>query len=80
MIRWGFQGLCVNEFHDNMYDGKLDGNKELESLGFHGGSGKAIRALSMITGFNYLLTYYILRKEAQDTLLFDDPEKLSKHI
>ena len=93
MIRWGFQGLAVNEFKDNTYTSSksgetkkekdcntIDGNAELLSLGFSGGASKAIRSLLMITGWNYLMTYYVLTRETKDTLVFEEATELPKGV
>ncbi|CAN0916152.1 ABC transporter G family member 7 [Linum grandiflorum] len=68
LIRWAFQGLCINEFrglrfdHQNSFDIET-GEQALNRLSF-GGSGisDTVMAQSRILLFWYCATYYLLQK------------------
>ncbi|CAN1241549.1 ABC transporter G family member 7 [Linum perenne] len=68
LIRWAFQGLCINEFrglhfdHQNSFDIET-GEQALDRLSF-GGSGisETVMAQSRILLFWYCTTYFLLQK------------------
>ena len=72
LIKWAFQGLCVNEFaglefekSGKKYGDQSDGAAVLERLGFDGTSaGDAAREQVNVASFCYLLTLYLLEKNA----------------
>ena len=72
LIKWAFQGLCVNEFaglefekSGKKYGDQSDGGVVLERLGFDGTSaGDAAREQVNVASFCYLLTLYLLEKNA----------------
>ncbi|XP_058182439.1 ABC transporter G family member 7 isoform X2 [Rhododendron vialii] len=68
LIRWAFQGLCINEFsglhfdHQNSFDIQ-SGEQVLERLSFGGtGIGDTVMAQSRILLFWYCTTYLLLEK------------------
>ncbi|KAB1205664.1 ABC transporter G family member 7 [Morella rubra] len=68
LIRWAFQGLCINEFsglqfdHQNSFDIQ-NGEQALERLSFGGsGIGETVIAQSRILLFWYCTTYLLLEK------------------
>jgi hypothetical protein len=72
LIKWAFQGLCVNEFDGlefeksgRKYGDQNDGAAVLERLSFDGTSaGDAAREQVNVASFCYLLTLYLLEKNA----------------
>ncbi|XP_028553232.1 ABC transporter G family member 7 isoform X2 [Dendrobium catenatum] len=67
LIRWAFQGLCINEFsglqfeHHNSYDIET-GEQALERFSFGGsGIGDTITAQGRILMFWYCITYLLLK-------------------
>ncbi|CAI0450729.1 unnamed protein product [Linum tenue] len=68
LIRWAFQGLCINEFkglhfdHQNSFDIET-GEQALERLSFGGSSiNDTVMAQSRILAFWYCTTYFLLQK------------------
>ncbi|XP_044493897.1 ABC transporter G family member 7 isoform X2 [Mangifera indica] len=68
LIRWAFQGLCINEFsglqfdHQNSFDIQT-GEQALERLSFGGSRiGDTVMAQSKILLFWYCITYLLLEK------------------
>ncbi|XP_076927224.1 ABC transporter G family member 7-like isoform X2 [Bidens hawaiensis] len=68
LIRWAFQGLCINEFkglqfeHQNSFDIQ-SGEQALERLSFGGSTiSETVMAQSRILLFWYCTTYFLLEK------------------
>nr|XP_043623654.1 ABC transporter G family member 7 isoform X2 [Erigeron canadensis] len=68
LIRWAFQGLCINEFkglqfdHQNSFDIQ-SGEQALERLSFGGSNiSETVMAQSRILAFWYFTTYLLLEK------------------
>ena len=71
LIKWAFQGLCINEFEGLEFEAKRPtdqktGAEVLDRLSFGEGNsvGSAAAAQSNVLGFCYLLTLYLLDKSA----------------
>ncbi|CAH9139825.1 unnamed protein product [Cuscuta epithymum] len=79
LIRWAFQGLCINEFsglqfqHKNSFDIQC-GEQQLERLSFEGSQIRdTVMAQSKIILFWYYTTYVLLTKNKPKYQLLEPP-------
>jgi hypothetical protein len=87
LIRWGFEGLCVNEFEGLEFDIKgprrgpvaRNGDEALARFGLGDKSlGVIVRAQVMITSACWLLSYIGLRLTGQKYQAMEEPTKDSE--
>ncbi|KAF6138891.1 hypothetical protein GIB67_025620 [Kingdonia uniflora] len=95
LIRWAFQGLCINEFnglqfdHQNSFDIQ-NGEQALERLSFGGSRVRdTLLPQARILAFWYCTTYFLLKKNKTkyqqlepprlDQLEQDDPSLVEQH-
>lgn len=87
LIRWGFEGLCINEFEGLQFDTSgprrgpvaKTGIEALDRFGLGGRSlGDVFRAQLIITGSFWLLSYLGLTLTRQRFLQMEEPEEEAK--
>lgn len=84
LIRWGFEGLCLNEFEGLIFDTKgprrgpvaSNGEEALARFGLGTRSlGVVVRAQLMITSACWFLSYVGLKLTRQKYQIMETPEK-----
>lgn len=73
LIKWAFQGMCINEFEGLTFETKrptdqMDGSQVLDRLSFGAAEGNSVRSAAAqqinVMSFCYIATLYLLEKSS----------------